>query len=86
MDENRDGKIDRLELTIQMPLSAEEQIYNFNVLIHCKVKFDSKVKYIFDAVSLISFDSALSLGRVTVEGDLWLRQLRLLNAKGGSVQ
>ncbi len=85
LDDNRDGKTDRLELTIQMPLSPKEQVYNFNVLIHYKVKFNSKVKYIFDAVSVVSFDSALSLGHVTVDGDLLLRQAKRLSAKGGSV-
>lgn len=85
LDDNRDGKTDRLELIIQMPLSHVEHIYNFNALVCFKVKFNSKVKYIFDAVSLINYNSAVSLGHLFVDGDLILRQNKVLSSKGGFV-
>lgn len=83
LDDNRDGITDRIEINLQMPLSPFENIYGFSALIYCNTKLQSKVKYIFDAVSYATFESMSPISKVTIDGDLLFRQTWPLSAKGG---
>jgi len=85
LDDNRDGRTDRLELGIQMPLAPDECIYSLNSIVYFDVKFETVAKYEFDAVSYINFESTSCITKVDIDGDLMFRQSWPLSAKGGLV-
>lgn len=82
-DDNKDGKMDRLEINIQMPIASDELIHGFTALVYYNVKFSEKVKYLIDAVSYVNYDSGGGMSALTLDGDLVLRQTWPLEGKGG---
>lgn len=83
LDDNRDGKTDRLEMSFQVPLAPTEMISGVTALTYYNVQLKNKVKYIFDAVSVIDYDSSSFISQLDVDGDLMLRQKWPLISKGG---
>lgn len=83
MDDNRDGKMDRLELSIALPLASHEVIYGFDCLIYYQTKLSARAKVLFDAVSLIGYESGTPMQKFTVDGDLKLRQTYPFSVYGG---
>ena len=83
LDDNRDGKPDRIELNLQMPLAPTESINSFTALVYCNTQFDSMVKYVFDSASYANFESMSAITQLNIDGDLLLRQTWPLNVKGG---
>lgn len=75
--------MDRLELSIALPLTTDEEIYGFNCLIYYQSKLSSRAKVLFDAVSLIGYESGTPMGKVAIDGDLKLRQTYPFNVYGG---
>lgn len=82
-DDNRDGLADRLELSIEMPLTTQESIHKVSVLLFFDVTFHSKAKVTFDSVAYFDHDSSLPIMSVEADGDLLLRQSAALSSKGG---
>ena len=83
LDDNRDGKIDRIELSVQMPLAPTETVNSFTALVYCNSQISSKARYIFDTVSYINYESMSAMMQLNMDGDFLLRQTWPLSAKGG---
>lgn len=82
-DDNFDGKTDRLEINVQMPLAMDERITGLTAVVYFDVKISDKAKYFFDAVAFTNFESANSMASITIDGDLLFRQTWPLSGKGG---
>ena len=85
IDTNYDGRPDRIEFNVQLPLSAVENIYSFKALMFHDVTVNQKARYKFDGISLLQKDVAIALGYVAVDGDVTLKQTWPFIAKGGYV-
>lgn len=83
LDDNRDGLVDRLEVSAQLPLAANEKITGVSCLVYFDVQLNSIAKYLFDAVVLLNYESGTPFAKVNLEGDLKLRQTWPLNSYGG---
>lgn len=83
LDDNRDGRTDRVEIALQMPLAPKEQIHGFTALVYFNTKLDSKAKYIFDAASYTTYESMSAITQLNMDGDLLLRQTWPFAVKGG---
>lgn len=85
VDVNRDGRVDRLEMAVQLPLAKNEKITSVTSLVFFDVKLNSIAKYTFDAVSFINYEAGSAMGKLEIDGDLLLRQTWPLSAYGGYV-
>lgn len=85
LDDDRDGRPDRLEISLLMPLGAQESVAGLGVLLYHDVTLSAKARYQFDAVTFLSHEGAAGLSSLAMDGDLLLRQTWPLVAKGGSV-
>jgi len=83
LDDNRDGKMDRLEISMQMPLALNEEIWGINALFFHDVQVSKKARYLFDAAAYVDYQSTSGMSSIKVDGDLMLRQTWALNSKGG---
>lgn len=83
MDDNNDGKMDRLEISAQLPVAANEKITGVSSLIYFDFQLNSVAKYLFDSVAFINFESGSPIAQLQIEGDLKLRQTWPLSAYGG---
>lgn len=66
-----------------MPLASTESIYGMNIMFYQNVKVSNCAKYIYDAISYVSYDSAIPMSNLFIDGDLIIRQSAPFNAKGG---
>jgi hypothetical protein len=82
-DDNGDGKVERLELNLQMPLADTEEITGMDALFYYEVQISKKARYIFDAVSHVLYETATGMSSLYVDGDLMMRQTAPLIARGG---
>jgi hypothetical protein len=83
LDDNRDGKTDRIEIAMQMPLAPTETVNGFTALVYSNSKLESKAKYIFDSASYVNYESMSAMTQLNIDGDFVLRQTWPLTAKGG---
>lgn len=83
IDNNRDGRMDRLEIAVQLPLANNEKIISMSSLVYFDVQLNSIAKYTFDAVSFANYEAGSAIGKLEMEGDLLLRQTWPLSAYGG---
>ena len=83
LDDNRDGVIDRLEINVKMPIGINETITRFDALFYHTATLSARVKYVFDGVSFVSYETSNPIGNVQIDGDIMLRQTSTLIAKGG---
>lgn len=83
LDDNRDGKVDRIEVNMQMPLKELEQVTGISAAFIHEVKLSDKARYIFDSLAYINYESATSLSSLNIDGDLMIRQTTSLYSKGG---
>jgi hypothetical protein len=82
-DDNRDGRPERIEFSVAMPLSPQESVMRVVILLYFDVTFNLKAKINFDAISFLDHDSSLPLSGLRADGDLLLRQTIPLSSKGG---
>jgi hypothetical protein len=85
LDDNRDGRIDRIEIGMQMPLAPTESIHGFTAFVYCTAQLQSKAKYIFDAAAYTNYESMSAMTQLNIDGDLMFRQSWPLQVKGGYV-
>ena len=85
LDDNRDGVIDRLEINVKMPVGINETITRFDALFYHTATLSARVKYVFDGVSFVTYETSNPIGDVQIDGDIMLRQTSTLIAKGGYV-
>lgn len=83
VDDNRDGVMDRLEVSVQAPLGVDEAVTRMDLLLHHTVTLSNRVKYVFDGVTYITCESSNPMGGVQVDGDITIRQTSTLQSKGG---
>jgi transmembrane protein 231 len=83
LDENSDGRTDRLEISAQLPVSSNEKITGLSSLIYFDVKLNSIAKYLTDSVLFVSFESGSAMANLQVEGDMKIRQTWPLSSYGG---
>ena len=84
LDDDNDGRIDRFEFNIKVPVTPLEEIVDIDMLFNYDVRIDSNnVKYSFDAVSVISYTDSSDISSLWIEGDLNMQQTWPLSAIGG---
>ena len=83
LDDNKDGVIDRLEINVKMPLGINETITRFDALLYHTATLSARVKYTFDGVTFVTYESTVPTGNIQIDGDIMLRQTSTLIAKGG---
>ncbi len=83
LDDNRDGKMDRLEYSIVFPVSNDEVINSFNAVFFYEVSTNEKAKYVYEGISYINYESYSNIGKLDIDGDLMLKQSWPLAVKGG---
>ncbi len=83
LDDDRDGTIERLELSILLPLQVGEAIHGFTTLIYYDARLNSRAKLLFDAAAFVNFEGSTALSKVALDGDMLLRQTWPLPVYGG---
>lgn len=84
VDEDNDGKIDRLEFNIMLPLFSDEKITQMNFAIHSNVYLASSyVRYQWDDITLVQHSDSLGIKSVEIDGDLTVRQSWPFLSRGG---
>ena len=83
VDDNRDGVMDRLEVSVQAPLGMDEAVTRMDLLLHHTVTLSNRVKYVFDGITYVTCESSNPMGGVQVDGDMIIRQTSTLQSKGG---
>lgn len=83
IDDNQDGIVDRMEVSMNMPLAPEEDVTGISAVFLHDVKLKTRARYIFDAASLISYESSTPISTLRIDGDIRLRQTWPLSVKGG---
>ena len=83
IDDNVDGIVDRIEVSLNMPLAPEEDVTGISAVFLHDVKLKTRARYIFDAASLVSFESSTPVSTLRIDGDIRLRQTWPLSVKGG---
>jgi hypothetical protein len=78
--------MDRLEMSIALPLDDSEHIYGVNAMVYYQTKLSSRAKVMFDAVSLIGYESGTPMSKLSIDGDVKLRQTYPFNVYGGYEQ
>ena len=66
-----------------MPIGINETITRFDALFYHTATLSARVKYVFDGVSFVSYETSNPIGNVQIDGDIMLRQTSTLIAKGG---
>ncbi|RYH30785.1 hypothetical protein EON65_04175 [archaeon] len=83
MDDNRDGKTDRLEVSVLLPITADESISGFTAAVYLDVKLNERAKVLFDGVGFVHYEGSTPLQKLSVDGDMMLRQTWPLKVYGG---
>ena len=85
LDDNRDGVSDRFEFGIKMPIGINETITRFDALFYHTTTLSARVKYVFDGVTFVTYESSTPMSTVQIDGDVTIRQTSTLSSKGGYV-
>lgn len=83
LDDNRDGLTDRVELSFALPLESGVSIYGMTALVYYGVGLHSRAKYLFDALGYVNYESGTAMSKLSVDGDLVLRQAVPFQVYGG---
>lgn len=82
-DDDLDGKIDRIEVNALFPLMGGATVQSVQALLLHDVQLQGKAKYQFDAATLYSYETAVPMAQLYVDGDARFRQTWPLKVKGG---
>lgn len=83
MDDNHDGLVDRLEVSANLPVAANEKITGMSCAFYFDVQLNSIAKYLFDAVIFTNYESGTPIAKLDMEGDMKIRLSWPLSAYGG---
>jgi hypothetical protein len=83
LDTNNDGKADRLEISLQMPLNSDEDIYTATVFVYHDVLFNGKTKLLIDSGSYLQYSYSVPMASLTADGPINFKQTVSLGVKGG---
>eukprot|EP00095_Tigriopus_kingsejongensis_P000574 maker-scaffold372_size192401-snap-gene-0.39 protein:Tk00574 transcript:maker-scaffold372_size192401-snap-gene-0.39-mRNA-1 annotation:"upf0513 transmembrane protein" len=81
-DDNGDGKLDALDLRIEIPLGPEEQVLGATLFLIFDAKLHRLSSVQFQGLAYIQAHSALSASGLTVYGDLHVVQKQPIAARG----
>ncbi|XP_036391692.1 transmembrane protein 231 [Megalops cyprinoides] len=81
-DVNRDGKPDRLNLRIDVPLTADEQVYSVQLLLTFSYRLYRMSALTMQTLVLVQHASPVAGSRLFLDGDLRLRQRTPLPHRG----
>jgi transmembrane protein 231 len=81
-DDNHDGTNDRLEINLQMPLQANEDITSVSTMVLFDFALNERAKVKFDAAAVFSFDGASGIEEVSFGADVVMRQTWPLQVRG----
>ncbi len=81
-DDNHDGTNDRLEINLQMPLQANEEITSVSTMVLFDFTLKERAKVKFDAAAVFSFDGASGIDEVSFGADVVIRQTWPLQVRG----
>lgn len=82
-DDNRDGKTERLEVSLQLPLQDYEYIHGITVSVYFDAKLHGRAKYTFDALGYVNYESGSPMSKLSIDGELMLRQAQPFVVYGG---
>lgn len=85
-DDNSDGKVDRLEFSLLFPMPSNEIITGFSAVVYHEVRIYQEARYLFDAMSYVSYESMSPISTLFIDGDIKIRQQWPFNGKGGYVR
>ena len=83
IDENRDGKNERIEINVEVPLLSSESIRSIEALVFHETILHDKARYQFDSVSHIKISNSDSIASAVSDGRLLFIQTWPLYARGG---
>jgi hypothetical protein len=83
LDDNRDGIMDRLELSVLLPLLPGESILSFSSILYEDIQLRDRAKILIDGITYLNYESAVPMASLTMDGDLLLRQSQPFSAYGG---
>ncbi len=85
-DDNQDGKVDRLELNVAMPTRMGESIYGVSGIVYHNVQISNAARYKYDAMTYLNYESASAIEKLSMDGNLNIKQTWPFNPKGGWVR
>lgn len=83
LDDNRDGIMERLELSVALPLQSHEYITGFDVVSYYQSQLNDQLKVVFDTVSYVNYESSTPMNKIIIDGDLKLKQSYAFPMYGG---
>jgi len=83
LDDNRDGIIERLEMSINLPLQDYELIYGFTAMVYYNCKLYSRAKYTFDSIAYMNYESGTPMKELQIDGEMMFHQSSPLSVFGG---
>ncbi|XP_072374073.1 transmembrane protein 231 isoform X2 [Scyliorhinus torazame] len=81
-DQNLDGKMDRLNFRLELPLQPSEQVYNVQFILTFSYKLFRMSTFMMQSMAYAYFSSSIPGSQFTVNGDLKLHQREPLRHKG----
>ncbi|XP_070574056.1 transmembrane protein 231-like [Ptychodera flava] len=82
IDENRDGKADRLQINIETPMLDTESVYSVHLLLIMEFKLHRFSSLIMESMAYIHYNSPRPGAQFTIDGELRFKQNYPLNHRG----
>lgn len=81
-DQNRDGKLDLLNLQLRLPLKAEEQVYSVQLLLTFSYQLFRMSTVVMQSLAYVQHSSSVPGAKLFINGDLRLQQRTPLPHRG----
>uniref|UniRef100_UPI00398E4CF4 transmembrane protein 231 isoform X2 n=1 Tax=Pristiophorus japonicus TaxID=55135 RepID=UPI00398E4CF4 len=81
-DQNQDGKMDRLNFHLELPLQSSEQVYSVQFILTFSYQLFRMSTFIMQSMAYVYFSSSIPGSQLTVNGDLKLQQREPLRHRG----
>ncbi|XP_029379254.1 transmembrane protein 231 [Echeneis naucrates] len=81
-DPNQDGKMDRLVFQLQLPLKAEEEVYNIQLLLTFSYQLFRMSTVVMQSMAFVQQSSSVPGAKLFISGDLRLHQKTPLPHQG----
>ncbi|XP_061677557.1 transmembrane protein 231 isoform X3 [Syngnathoides biaculeatus] len=81
-DQNQDGKLDRLNFQLQLPLKDEENVYSVQLLLTFSYQLFTKSTVVMQSLAYMQHSSSVPGAKLFVSGDLRLQQRTPLSHRG----
>ncbi|XP_043937518.1 transmembrane protein 231 [Protopterus annectens] len=81
-DINQDGKMDKLNFRLELPLSSSEQVYSMQLILTFSYQLFRMSTFEMQSMAYIHHSSSLPGSQLYIDGDLKLQQRQALNHRG----